>query len=192
MNLKVDWFFEKPTNWQNAFVELRELILETELIEDLKWGCPCYTLNNNNVILIHGFKNYCALLLMQGALIKDTKNVLVQQTENVQSARQMRFTSNEDVIKNKALIKSYIKQAIAISKAGLKVELKKTTEYKMQDSFKTALDNMPDLKIAFESLTPGRQRGYLLYFSAAKQLKTIESRIEKCMPIILAGKGIDD
>lgn len=192
MNPKVNWFFDKETKWQEAYQEFRELALETELNEELKWGCPCYTLGQDNIFLIHGFKDYCALLFMQGALLKDTKKILVQQTENVQSARQLRFKNIEEVIKNKATIKAYFKEAIAISKSGLKVELKKTSEYKMPEEFQTILDNMPDLKKAFEALTPGRQRGYLLFFSAPKQTKTRESRIEKYIPKILDGKGIDD
>lgn len=192
MNPKVNWFFDKPTKWQEAYLELRELALETELVEELKWGCPCYTIDKDNVVLIHGFKDYCALLFMQGALLKDTKKTLVQQTENVQSARQLRFKSFDEVIKNKTTIKAYIKEAITISKSGLKVELKKTIEYKIPEEFQTALDDMPELKTAFQSLTPGRQRGYLLFFSAPKQAKTRESRIEKYIPKILDRKGIDD
>lgn len=192
MNTQVNWFFDKQTKWQDAYLELREIVLACELTENLKWGCPCYTFENENVVLIHGFKDYCALLFMQGALLKDTKKILVQQTENVQSARQLRFTSVDEVIKNKTLIKSYIKEAIKISKAGLKVELKKTSEYKIPQEFQTVLDEMPDLKTAFKSLTPGRQRGYLLFFSAPKQAKTRESRIEKYIQQILEGKGKDD
>jgi uncharacterized protein YdeI (YjbR/CyaY-like superfamily) len=192
MNPQVNWFFDKSTKWQEAYSLLRELVLETELTEELKWGCPCYTLNKSNVVLIHGFKDYCALLFMQGALFKDTKNILVQQTENVQSARQLRFKSLDEVEKSKAIIKAYIKEAITISKLGLKVELKKTTEYKIPEEFQTVLNEMPELKKAFQALTPGRQRGYLLYFSAPKQTKTRESRIEKYIHPILDGKGLED
>jgi uncharacterized protein YdeI (YjbR/CyaY-like superfamily) len=192
MNPQVDWFFNKQTKWQEAYSELRILVLDTKLTEELKWGCPCYTIGKSNIVLIHGFKNYCALLFMQGALLKDTKKILVQQTENVQSARQIRFTSVEEILKNKSVIKSYIKEAIALEKAGLKVELKKTTEYKMPAEFQAVLNDMPELKKAFEALTPGRQRGYLLYFSAAKQAKTREARIEKYVQPILDGKGLDD
>jgi uncharacterized protein YdeI (YjbR/CyaY-like superfamily) len=192
MNTQVNWFFDKQTKWQDAYLELREIVLACELTELLKWGCPCYTYENENVVLMHGFKDYCALLFMQGALLKDTKKILVQQTENVQLARQIRFTIVDEVIKNKTLIKSYIKEAIEISKAGLKVELKKTNEYKMPQEFQIVLDEMPDLKTAFESLTPGRQRGYLLFFSAPKQAKTRENRIEKYIQQILDGKGKDD
>ena len=192
MNPEINWFFDKTTKWQEAYSILREIALETELTEELKWGCPCYTLNKNNVFLIHGFKDYCALLFMQGALMKDPKKLLIQQTENVQSSRQIRFKSVTEIIKSKATIKAYIKEAIAISKSGLKVELKKTTEYKIPEEFQNVLNEMPDFKKAFQALTPGRQRGYLLYFSAPKQTKTRESRIEKCIPQILDGKGLED
>ena len=192
MNPKVDWFFSKETKWQKAYSELRILILDCELTEELKWGCPCYTVRNSNIVLIHGFKDYCALLIMQGALLKDKKKILVQQTENVQSARQIRFKNVEEILKNKSTIKSYIKEAIALEKAGMKVELKKTTEYKIPEEFQAVLDDMPELKKAFQALTPGRQRGYLLYFSAPKQTKTKEARIEKYLQQILDGKGLND
>lgn len=192
MNSKVDWFFTKASKWQEEYSELRMLILDCGLTEELKWGCPCYTIEKSNIVLIHGFKDYCALLFMQGALIKDTKSILVQQTENVQSARQIRFTNIREILKNKSTIKAYIKEAIKIDKAGLKVELKKTAEYKIPEEFQIVLDDMPELKTAFQSLTPGRQRGYLLYFSAPKQSKTRESRIEKYLQQILDGKGLDD
>ena len=191
-NPKVDWFFDKKTKWQQAYQELRELALSFDLTEELKWGCPCYTIGKSNIFLIHGFKDYCALLFMQGALLKDTKNILIQQTENVQSARQIRFANVEEILKNKSTIKSYIKEAIQLDKAGLKVELKKTTEFKMPDEFQSALNEMLELKTAFEALTPGRQRGYLLYFSSAKQSKTRNERVEKYIPKILDGKGLDD
>ncbi len=192
MNPSVDWFFNKPTKWQEAYSELRQVVLDCNLTEELKWGCPCYTNNKSNIVLIHGFKDYCALLFMQGALLKDTKKVLIQQTENVQAARQMRFKSIDDVLKNKSLIITYLKEAIKLDKAGIKVELKKTTEYKIPEEFQIVLDDMPELKKAFQSLTPGRQRGYLLYFSAPKQAKTRESRIEKYIQAILDGKGLED
>jgi uncharacterized protein YdeI (YjbR/CyaY-like superfamily) len=192
MNPEVNWFFTKPTKWQKEYAELRMLVLECGLDEELKWGCPCYTVQKNNIVLIHGFKNYCALLFMQGALLKDPKKILVHQTENVQSARQIRFTDINDIIKNRSTLKTYIKEAVSIYKAGLKVEFKKTAEYKIPREFQTVLDDMPDLKIAFEALTPGRQRGYLLYFSAPKQSKTRENRIEKFLQRILDGKGLDD
>ena len=192
MNPKVEWFFNKNTPWQEEYKLLRTLVLSCDLNEELKWGCPCYTLQSNNIVLIHGFKNYCALMFMQGALIKDTKGILVQQTENVQAARQIRFTNVQEILKNKSTILNYLKQAIAIDKAGLKVELKKTTEFNMPAEFKQVLDEMPALQTAFKSLTPGRQRAYLLYFSSAKQAKTRESRIEKYIQQILDGKGLED
>ncbi len=192
MNPKVDWFFTKASKWQEAYSELRMLALDSGLTEELKWGCPCYTQQKNNIVLIHGFKNYCAVLFMQGALLKDPKNILIQQTENVQAARQIRFVNIEEILKNKSTIKAYIKEAIAIDKAGIKVELKKTTAYKIPEEFQHVLNEMPELKTAFEALTAGRQRGYLLYFAAAKQVKTREARIEKYLPKILDGKGLED
>lgn len=192
MNPSTDWFFTKASKWQEEYSELRTLVLDCGLTEQLKWGCPCYTIGKNNIVLIHGFKDYCALLFMQGALIKDTKGILIQQTENVQSARQIRFTNIKEIIKNRSTINAYIKEAIKIDKAGLKVELKKTTEYKIPEEFQTVLNDMPELKAAFQSLTPGRQRGYLLYFSAPKQSKTRETRIEKYLQQILDGKGLED
>lgn len=192
MNPKVDWFFNKTTKWQEAYSELRMIILDCGLTEELKWGCPCYTFQNNNVVIIHGFKDYCALLFMKGVLMKDVAKILVQQTKNVQAARQIRLTGIHEILKMKATLKSYIKEAISIEKAGLKVELKKTNEYSMPEEFQIVLTDMPELKTAFKKLTPGRQRGYLLYFSAAKQSKTREARIEKYIPQILIGKGLDD
>jgi len=192
MNSKVDWFFDKDTQWKEAYAVLRKLVLSCDLTEVLKWGCPCYTIEKNNIVLIHGFKDYCALLFMQGALLKDPKKILVQQTENVQAARQMRFISLDEIQKNEATIKAYIKEAISLDQAGLKVKLKKTTEYKVPEEFQLVLDEMPDLKKAFKALTPGRQRGYLLYFSSAKQSKTREARIEKYLQKIMEGKGLED
>lgn len=192
MNPKVDWFFNKATKWQEEYSELRRLVLDCGLTEELKWGCPCYTIKKSNIVLIHGFKNYCALLFMQGAMLKDTKRILVQQTENVQAARQIRFANFQEILKSKPTIKAYIKEAIEVEKAGLKIELKKTTEYKISEEFQNVLDDMPELKTAFEALTPGRQRGYLLYFSAPKQSKTRETRIEKYIEKILNGKGLED
>ncbi len=192
MNPKVDWFFNKNTKWQEAYSELRMIVLDCGLTEELKWGCPCYTFQNNNVVIIHGFKDYCALLFMKGVLMKDVAKILVQQTKNVQAARQIRLTGIHEILKMKATLKSYIKEAISIEKAGLKVELKKTNEYSMPEEFQIVLNDMPELKTAFKKLTPGRQRGYLLYFSSAKQSKTREVRIEKYIPQILIGKGLDD
>lgn len=192
MNPKVNWFFDKSTKWQEAYQELRDIALSCDLTEELKWGCPCYTYNKNNIVLIHGFKDYCALLFMKGAIMKDRKQLLVQQTENVQSARQIRFTNLNEIVKQKAVIKSYIKNAVEVEQSGVKIEMKKTTEYKIPDEFQIALNEMNDLKTAFNKLTPGRQRGYLLYFSSAKQFTTRNERIEKYIPRILDGKGLDD
>ena len=192
MNPPVDWFFNKDSKWQEAYSELRTLVLSCGLTEELKWGCPCYTYRNNNIVLIHGFKEYCALLFMKGALLKDPKGILIQQTKNVQAARQIRFRDVQEILKMKSTVKAYIKEAIAIEKSGMKVALKKTTEFTMPKEFKSTLKVMPELKVAFKALTPGRQRGYLLYFSSAKQAKTREARIEKYIPKILSGKGLED
>lgn len=192
MNPKVDWFFNETSKWKEAYSELRALVLDCKLAEELKWGCPCYTNGKSNIVLIHGFKDYCALLFMQGALLKDPKKILVQQTKNVQSARQIRFKNIDEILKNGSTIKLYIKEAIELDKAGLKVELKKTAEYKMPEEFKNVLDDMPELYTAFNALSPGRQKGYLLYFSAPKQVKTKKARIEKYLQHILDGKGLDD
>jgi uncharacterized protein YdeI (YjbR/CyaY-like superfamily) len=192
MNPKVNWFFDKSTKWQEAYQELRDLALSFDLTEELKWGCSCYTLGKNNVFLIHGFKNYCALLFMKGAIMKDPKSILVQQTENVQSARQIRFADHTEILNKKSIIKAYIKNAIEVEKSGIRVKMKKTTEFKMPEEFQTALNEMSELKAAFYKLTPGRQRGYLLHFSSAKQSKTRNERIEKCIPKILDGKGLED
>lgn len=188
---RVEFFFAKE-KWKAEFNALRAILLETGLDEELKWGCPCYTLNQKNVVLIHGFKEYCALLFHKGALLKDPKKILIQQTENVQSARQIRFTNLKEIIKLKGAIAAYVKGAIEIEKKGLKVEFKKTKEFNMPDEFKDKLDEQPPLKKAFYALTPGRQRGYLLYFSSAKQAATREARIKKYTAQILKGKGLDD
>lgn len=191
-NPKVDFYFNKPSKWQDSYKRLRELTLECGLIEELKWGVPCYTFNDNNIVLIHGFKDYCAVLFHKGVLLQDAEVLLIQQTENVQSGRQMRFTALNEISKLEKQIKAYIYEAIEVEKAGLKVTLKKPTEFKMAEEFKIKLDEIPELKKAFESLTPGRQRGYLLHFAAAKQAKTRESRVEKWIPQILRGKGLED
>ncbi len=192
MNPKVDFYFIKAKKWQEELGKLRTIVLDCQLTEELKWGVPCYTFNKNNIVLIHVFKEYCALLFFKGTLLKDTKGILIRQTENVQAARQIRFTSARKIVKMERIIKAYIYEAIEVEKAGLKVELKKTTEFNMPEEFKKKLDKSAVLKTAFSALTPGRQRGYLLYFSSAKQAKTRESRIEKYIPQILKGKGIDD
>ncbi len=192
MNPKVDWYFNKATKWQEEQIELRTIVLDCGLSEELKWGHPCYTLKGTNVVLIHAFKDYCALLFMKGALLKDDHRILVQQTKNVQAARQIRFTGLREVMKQERTIKAYVLEAIEVEKAGLKVELKKTTEFEMPEEFERALKKNAPLKKAFYALTPGRQRGYLLHFSSAKQSKTREDRVEKCAERILAGKGLDD
>jgi len=191
-NPKVDFFFNKANKWQEEFLALRAIALDCPLTEELKWGKPCYTFQENNVVLIHGFKEYCALLFIKGALLKDAKKILVQQTENVQAARQLRFTTVQEILKMKATAKAYIREAIAVEKAGLEVSFKKTAEFAMPAEFQNKLDKSKSLKAAFEALTPGRQRAYLLYFSTAKQVATRESRIEKCTQKILDGKGLND
>jgi uncharacterized protein YdeI (YjbR/CyaY-like superfamily) len=192
MNPKVDFYFNKAKKWQEEIERLRILVLDCGLTEELKWGVPCYTHNKTNIVLIHKFKEYCALLFFKGALLKDDKGVLVQQTENVQSARQIRFTGMKEIAKMERVVKAYIYEAIEVEKAGLKVNYKKTREYKIPEEFQQKLDEDPALKTAFKALTPGRQRGYILYFSSAKQSKTRESRVEKYIKHILKGKGLDD
>jgi uncharacterized protein YdeI (YjbR/CyaY-like superfamily) len=191
MNPKANWFFEKDTPWKEAYQKLRIILLDGGLTEELKWGCPCYTIDKKNVVLIHGFKDYCALLFHKGALLKDERGILIQQTENVQSARQVRFKSVHEVVKLKPVLKAYIHQAVEVEKAGLKVALKKPSEFKMPEEFALKLKALPELKKAFNALTPGRQRSYLLYFSSARQSKTREARIEKNVERIMAGKGLD-
>lgn len=191
-NPKVDFYFNKAKKWQEELELLRTIALECGLNEELKWGVPCYTLQENNIVLIHDFKEYCAFLFFKGVLLNDAAGILIQQTKNVQSARQIRFTNALEIVDMKGTLKSYIHEAIEIEKAGLKVDLKKTTEYTIPVEFQHKLDHIPDLRTAFEALTPGRQRGYLLHFSAPKQSKTREARVEKFMPQILNGKGLDD
>ena len=193
-NPKVDFFFADAENetWREEFKKLRKIILDCGLTEELKWGKPCYSLEGSNVVLIHGFKEYCAILFIKGALLKDAKGILIQQTENVQAARQVRFTSVREIVAVENILKAYIKEAIDVEKAGLQITYKKTSEFEMPEEFQKKLREMPALKNAFDALTPGRQRGYLLYFAAAKQSKTRESRIEKCMDQILDGKGLQD
>jgi len=191
-NPKVDFYFNKAKKWQEELLLLRAIALDCGLTEELKWGVPCYTLNNNNIVLIHDFKEYCAFLFFKGVLLNDTAGILIQQTKNVQVGRQVRFTNALEIVELKAILKTYIYEAIEVEKAGLKVELKKTTEYNIPDEFQQKLDHIPDLKTAFEALTPGRQRAYLLHFAAAKQAKTRGARVEKFIPQILSGKGLDD
>ncbi len=192
MNPKVDFFFNKPSAWQAEYEKLRTIALDCGVMEELKWGVPCYTINDSNVVLIHGFKDYCALLFHKGVLLKDTHNILIQQTENVQSARQIRFTNLAQIQEMEGVIKSYIFEAIEVEKAGIKVPMKKTKEFEVAEEFQQKLDTMPELKLAFEALTPGRQRGYLLHFGQPKQAKTREARVEKSIEAILNGKGLDD
>lgn len=192
MNPKVDFYFSKSEKWQKEIEKLRTIVLDCQLNEELKWGVPCYTFQKSNIVLIHEFKEYCALLFFKGALLNDANGILVQQTENVQSARQIRFTHIQEIIDLEPVLKTYIYEAIEVEKAGLKVELKKTKEFNVPEEFETKLNTDTDLKTAFYALTPGRQRGYLLHFSAPKQSKTRESRIEKSIPQILNGKGLDD
>jgi uncharacterized protein YdeI (YjbR/CyaY-like superfamily) len=192
MNPKVDFFFDKAEKWQEEYEKLRMIVLECGLTEELKWGCPCYTFQKSNVVLLHGFKDYCALLFHKGALLSDSHGILIQQTENVQAARQIRFAGIREIVELEPILKACIYEAIEVEKAGLKVELKKPAEFKISEEFQTKLDKIPTLKAAFEALTPGRQRAYLLHFSAPKQSKTRESRVENCIPKILNGKGLDD
>lgn len=192
MNPKVDFFFNKEGKWETEVNKLRTIALACPLEEDLKWGNPCYLYQNNNIVLIHVFKEYCALLFFKGALLKDINNILIQQSENVQSARQVRFINLSQIIELEAVLKTYIYQAIEIEKAGLKVNLKKVEDYKVAEEFQQKLDELPNLKKAFFALTPGRQRAYLLHFSAPKQTKTREARVEKLIPQILNGKGLND
>ena len=192
LNPKVDFYFTKNEKWQKETEQLRTIVLDCGLTEELKWGCPCYVLGKNNIVLIHVFKEYCALLFFKGALLHDANAILVQQTENVQAARQIRFTNVREIVKMKAALKAYIYEAIEVEKAGLKVKLKKTEEYKIPEEFQTKLDENPALKTAFKALTPGRQRAYIFHFSQPKQSKTREARVEKYIQRILDGRGWDD
>lgn len=190
MNRKVDGFLRKAKKWREEFEKLRQVCLDCGLTEELKWGKPCYTYQQSNTVLIHGFKEYCAMLFMKGALLKDPTGILIQQTENVQAARQIRFTNVREIIEMEPILKAYIKEAK--EKAGVEVDYKKTSEFAVPKEFRNRLDESPALKTAFDGLTPGRQRGYILYFSAAKQSKTREARVEKCVQQILNGKGLND
>ncbi|HLP39371.1 YdeI/OmpD-associated family protein [Lacibacter sp.] len=192
MNPNVDWYFSKNENWEKEINKLRTIILACGLTEELKWGSPCYTYEGSNIVLIHVFKEYCAVLFFKGALLKDDNRILIQQSENVQSARQVRFTNSNEIVKLEKTVKAYIYEAIEIEKAGLKVKLKKVADYNMPEEFQKKLAKNKSLKAAFEKLTPGRQRGYLLHFSSAKQAKTREARVEKYLQKILDGKGLDD
>ncbi|MBS1585702.1 MAG: YdeI family protein [Bacteroidetes bacterium] len=192
LNPKVDFFFNKASKWQKEYEQLRMIVLDCGLVEELKWGVPCYTSEKKNIVLIHGFKEYCAILFPKGALLKDPKGILIQQTEHVQAARQIRFTSVREIIKLAPTLKAYIKEAVEIEKSGKKVVLKPAKEYAIPEEFQSKLNNNAALKKAFEGLTPGRQKAYLFYFSQAKLPKTRESRVEKYIPQILKGKGLDD
>ena len=192
MNPKVDFFFRKASKWQKEFEKLRSIVLDCGLTEELKWGCPCYTIRQRNIVLIHGFKEYCALLFFKGVLLQDANGILIQQTKNVQAARQIRFTNIREIVKMETILKDYIDEAIEVENSGLKVRLKKTSDFRVPEEFQRKLDEIPALKVAFEALTPGRQRRYLFYFAQPKQTKTRESRIEKYTKRILKGKGLDD
>ena len=192
MNPKVDWFFDNDTKWQKEYKNLRTIVLDCGLTEELKWGCPCYTYQKANIVLIHGFKEYCALLFFKGALLNDPDGILIRQTRNVQSARQIRFTGAREIIKMKNLLKAYIYEAIEVEKAGLKVKFKKTSDFRIPDEFKMQLNRKPALQKAFDGLTPGRQRAYIFYFSQPKQSKTREARVERYLKRILGGKGLND
>lgn len=192
MNPNVNWFFEKNTQWQEEYKQLRMICLDCDLAETLKWGKPCYTFQKSNIVLIHGFKEYCALLFHKGVLLKDMDNILIQQTKNTQAARQIRFTNDREIVEMEPMLKEYIREAIEVEKAGLTVPKKKTSDYEVAEEFQTKLDENPELEAAFERLTPGRQRGYLLHFSGAKQSKTRKRRVEKCIPKIIDGEGLND
>jgi uncharacterized protein YdeI (YjbR/CyaY-like superfamily) len=192
MNPKVDFYFNKGNKWQEEIRKLRVIVLDCGLTEELKWGCPCYTFQKTNIVLIHVFKDYCAFLFFKGALLNDPEGILIQQTKNVQVARQIRFTNVQEIIKMKTILKAYIYEAVEVEKAGLKVNLKKTSEFTIPEEFKNKLNKTPALKTAFHALTPGRQRAYIFYFSTPKLSKTRESRVEKSMKQILNGKGLDD
>ncbi len=192
MNPKVDFYFTKAKKWKEELEKLRTIILDCQLKEELKWGVPCYTFEKSNIVLVHVFKEYCAILFIKGALLKDTKGILIQQTNNVQAARQIRFTNVRKIVEMEPILKAYIHEAIEAEKAGLKVNLKKIAEFAIPEEFQNKLDEIPALKTAFHALTPGRQRAYILYFSTPKQSKTRESRVEKCMQQIFNGKGLND
>ena len=192
MNPKVDVYLSKAKKWREEFEKLRMIILDCQLTEEMKWGCPCYTFQKSNIVLIHGFKEYCALLFFKGALLNDANGILIRQTENVQAGRQVRFTNVREIVEMETILKAYIYEAIEVEKAGLKVNFKKNTELIFPEEFQKKLDEIPDFKTAFDALTPGRQRAYNLYFSEPKQSKTRESRVEKYMQQILNGKGLND
>ena len=192
MNPRVDEFLSKTKKWHEEFEKLRMIVLDCQLTEEFKWGWPCYTFHNSNIVLMHGFKEYCALLFFKGALLKDDNGILIQQTENVQAGRQIRFTNVREIVAMENILKAYVYEAIEVEKAGLKVDFKKVSEFKIPEEFQNKLEQNTALKAAFDALTPGRQRAYIFYFSDPKQSKTRESRIEKCTPQIIRGKGMND
>jgi uncharacterized protein YdeI (YjbR/CyaY-like superfamily) len=192
MNPKVDEFLSKAKKWKEEYEKLRNIVLDCELTEEFKWMHPCYTFEKKNIVLIHGFKEYCALLFFKGALLQDAHGILIQQTENVQAARQIRFTNVQEIVEMETILKAYIYEAIEVEKAGLEVNFKKNTDFIIPEELQNKFDEIPALKTAFEALTPGRQRAYILYFSEPKQSKTRQSRVEKCMQQILNGKGLND
>jgi uncharacterized protein YdeI (YjbR/CyaY-like superfamily) len=192
MNPKVDEYLSKAQKWQEEFEKLRMIILDCQLTEEMKWGVPCYTFDKKNIVLIHGFKEYCAILFHKGALLQDANGILIRQTENVQAARQIRFTNVKEIVEMETILKAYIYEAIEIEKAGLEVNFKKTTEFTIPEELQKKFDEVPALKTAFEALTPGRQRAYIFHFTEPKQSKTRESRVEKYMQQILSGKGLND
>jgi uncharacterized protein YdeI (YjbR/CyaY-like superfamily) len=192
MNSKIDAYLNEQEKWREEFEALRAIVLDCDLTEDMKWGCPCYTSDKRNIVLIHGFKEYCAFLFFKGALMKDPEGILIQQTENVQAARQIRFTDVRDIVALESVLKDYIRQAVELEKSGRKVNFKTAADFAIPEEFQRKLDEMPALKSAFDALTPGRRKAYLFHFSAAKQSKTREARVEKCLQPILEGKGLDD
>lgn len=192
MNPKVDAFFSKTKKWREELEKLRTIILDCGLTEELKWGKPCYTVQNSNIVILQGFKDFCALLFTKGALLKDPNGILEKPGENTQAARRIPFTNTREIVEMQTILKAYIHEAIEAEKSGLKVNFKKTTEFIIPEEFQNRLDELPALKTAFDALTPGRQRAYILYFTAPKQSKTRESRVEKCMQQILSGKGLND
>ena len=192
MKKNISSFFKDNSKWQKEYKLLRKIILDTGLDEEFKWGKPCYIFQNNNIVLIHGFKEYCAILFHKGALLKDSHKILIQQTKNTQAARQIRFTNLDEIVELETIVKEYIYEAIEVEKAGLEVDYKKTEEFEMPAEFQNKLEENKKLKTAFEALTPGRKRGYLLYFAGAKQSQTRTSRVEKYTQQILDGKGLKD
>ncbi|OJW69325.1 MAG: hypothetical protein BGO68_02655 [Candidatus Amoebophilus sp. 36-38] len=192
MNPQVDIYFSKANKWQEELEKLRMIMLDSPLTEELKWGVPCYTFQKSNIVLIHEFKEYCALLFFKGALLNDAHGILTKLGKNTQAGRQIRFTNVREIVEIEPVLKAYIDEAIEVEKAGLKINYKKTAEFIIPEEFQNKLDEIPALKTAFDALTPGRQRAYILYFSAPKQSKTRKSRVEKYMQQILNGKGLND